>query len=298
MLPHIYLLISAFLLALGAVLAKWFLSGGSGSGMMQWHPLPFLMVQLMGSMVLLLGTCLISGDRPGLRSAFLILPGIVAGAGSICTILALHFMTASEASLIFATQPVIVLVLAWALLSERVSLATILCVFGAVFGVVGIVQTGAEDGSINRSLGIGFAIASTTFAGLYVVWMRHRSGVEAPALALLIIQSVALLMASVAWIIAGLPGGMRASIPSLTAAAFTGAIYYGAAFLFYLFGMAKVEASKAGIYLSLVPVFTVGLAYVFLDELLTRGQMAGAVLILVSVGCVAILSIRQTRAGA
>lgn len=297
MLPHVYLLVSAFLLALGAVLAKWFLSGGSGSGMMQWHPLPFLMVQLMGSMVLLLGICLIAGHRAGPRTVSLILPGIVAGAGSICTILALHFVTASEASLIFATQPVIVLVLAWALLSESVSLATILCVLGAVCGVVGIVQTGVEDGSIVRPLGIGFALASTTFAGLYVVWMRYRSGVEAPTLALLIIQSVALLMASVAWIIAGLPGGMRVSLPSLAAAALTGAIYYGAAFLFYLFGLAKVEASKAGIYLSLVPVFTVGLAYVFLDELLTRGQMAGGVLILVSVSCVAVLSIRQSGAG-
>lgn len=293
MTPHLFLVFSAFLLALGAVLAKWLLTGGLGSDIQPLNPLTFLIAQLVGSLVLLVGVCVIAGHQPSRHLASLIVPGVIIGGGSICTILALHFMTASEASLIFATQPVIVLPLAWAFLRERVTAGVILCIIAAVLGVIGIVQTGMDIGSLNRPLVIGFAIVSTTCAAIYVVWMRHVSGGAAPVLSLLALQSVALVVAISAWLLAGLPGGMLVDPLALAAAAVTGAIHYGAAFLFYLVGLERIEASKAGIYLSLVPVFTVGLAFLWLGEVLTPLQMAGGALVLLAVSGVALLSLRQ-----
>lgn len=62
-----------------------------------------------------------------------------------------------------------------------------------------------------------------------------------------------------------------------------GMIYYSAAFLIYMVGLRRTEASKAGIYLSLVPVFTIGLATAMLSERLTTWQMLGSALVVASV---------------
>ncbi|MGJ8586326.1 MAG: EamA family transporter [Marinosulfonomonas sp.] len=107
---------SAFLLALGAVLAKALLSPGSTA----LHPLLFLVAQLGGGLLVLFAFAMITGQLLWSRSLKrLAIPGLIIGAGSICTILSLYFTTASEASLIFAIQPMIVLGLAWVFLKER-----------------------------------------------------------------------------------------------------------------------------------------------------------------------------------
>lgn len=295
MIPHFLLILSALLLALGSVLAKGLLSGGFGFDIPAPHPLLFLIAQLAGSLCLLDSIVVISGKRLRVNAWSLIAPGAILGGGSICTILALHYMTASEASLIFATQPVLVLALAWLFLGEHVTLSVVACITAAVIGVVGIVQSGSDLGSLNRPLGVMFAVISTSAAAVYVVWMRKLSGTAEPVVALLFVQLVSFLVALVAWIADGLPGADQLELRSVTSAALTGAIYYGAAFLVYLYGLAKVEASRAGIYLSLVPVFTIALAFVWLGELLTLLQLAGGLVVLLAVGCITILTARATH---
>lgn len=295
MIPHFLLILSAFLLALGSVLAKGLLSGGFGFDIPALYPLPFLIAQLSGSLCLLASVAVISGKRLRVNAWPLIAPGAILGGGSICTILALHYMTASEASLIFATQPVLVLALAWLFLGEHVTLSVVACITAAVIGVVGIVQSGSDLGSLNRPLGVVFAVMSATGAAIYVVWMRKLSGIAEPVVVLFFVQLVSFVVALAVWIADGLPGADQLELRSVTSAALTGAIYYGAAFLVYLYGLAKVEASRAGIYLSLVPVFTIALAFVWLGELLTLLQFAGGLVVLLAVGCITILTARPTH---
>ena len=289
MIPHLLLILSAFLLALGSVLAKGLLSGSFGIDVPALHPLLFLVAQLTGSLCLLASVALICRKRLRLNAWSLIVPGAILGGGSICTILALHYMTASEASLIFATQPVLVLALAWLFLGENVTFSIVACITAAVLGVVGIVQSGSDIGSLNRPLGVVFAVTSTGAAAIYVVWMRKLSGIAEPVLVLFFVQLVCLFVALAAWIVAGQPDPDQLSARSAITAGLTGAIYYGAAFLVYLYGLAKVEASRAGIYLSLVPVFTIALAFVWLGEVLTMMQLAGGLLVVLAVGCITVL---------
>lgn len=70
----------------------------------------------------------------------------------------------------------------------------------------------------------------------------------------------------------------------------TGAFFFGAAFHVYLIGLQQTEASKPGIYLSLVPVFVVGPAWVILSERLGTWQWMGAVIVIVAVTGISLIS--------
>ena len=294
---HVYFVASTFLLALGAILAKHLLSAGQTSGL-YIHPLPLLTLQLGGGLVFL---CIARAWRDGpvdplrllVRPAY---AGLVLGLGSVGTIMALALISASEASVLFATQPVLMLGLAWALLGERVAVCTIVVALCAVAGVVTIIIGGGLEGSTNRAVGFICALVSTACAALYVVWMRGLSGKVDPLTALIVVQSVACLMSALLWAGAAGQGMMPIGIGTqslLWAAAGTGVIYYGAAFGLYLMGLQTVQASIAGIYLNLVPVFTIGLSYILLGERLTALQWMGAFTVLLSIAAISVLGLHD-----
>ena len=281
---------SALLLAFGTVLAKALLS----SGTLSLHPLTLLVAQLAGGLFVLLSFAGFTQQILWTGSLVrLILPGLFIGVGSVGTILALYFTTASEASLIFATQPIMVLFLARMFLKEGITMAVAILAMVAVAGVISIVQVGGSKEVFNRGYGISFAIFSTTCAAIYVIWMRHSTKLSSPVMALITVQSVAFVVAFSVWAVWQFPGHADARFYALGAAAVTGAIHYGAAFLLYLYGLRDLEASKAGIYLSLVPVFTIVLALIILDEVLTFQQLVGGVVVILAVGGVARLSARE-----
>ncbi|MCV3272691.1 DMT family transporter [Roseobacter sinensis] len=286
-LSHLLFVASAFLLALGSVLAKYLLSLDS-SPTSAIDPLPFLTLQLIGGVVFLVTVRLAKGWRMEpfahlVRPAF---AGIILGAGSVGTIMALALVSASEASVVFATQPVLMLGLAWVLLGERFSPAVSILCFAAVGGVIVIVVGGSTEASPFRFAGLAFALMSTVCAAIYTVWMRGLSGKLDFLSALIVVQATACILSAAIWGGAAWAGlaPTRIGTPFLVGSALgTGAIYYGAAFYVYLIGLQKTEASKAGIYLSLVPVFAIGLAWVILAERLGVLQWIGAVIVVVAV---------------
>ncbi len=72
-------------------------------------------------------------------------------------------------------------------------------------------------------------------------------------------------------------------------------IYYGMAFYVYLIGLQSTEASTAGIYLSLVPVFAIALAWMILSEQLLAVQWIGAIIVVGAVVSISVLSDRETK---
>lgn len=293
-LSHLLFVASAFLLALGSVLAKYLLSLDSGPTSVI-DPLPFLTLQLIGGVIFLITVRLAKGWQIE-PIALLVRPafaGIILGAGSVGTIMALALVSASEASVVFATQPVLMLGLAWVLLGERFGPAVAILCLAAVGGVIIIVLGGSNDASPFRFAGLAFALMSTVCAALYTVWMRGLSGKLDFLTALIVVQAMACILSAAVW-----SGGAwfeltptRTGNPFLAGSALgTGAIYYGVAFYVYLIGLQKTEASKAGIYLSLVPVFAIGLAWVILAERLGTSQWIGTVIVVVAVAGVSVIS--------
>jgi drug/metabolite transporter (DMT)-like permease len=66
-------------------------------------------------------------------------------------------------------------------------------------------------------------------------------------------------------------------------AGISGVLYYALAFWFYLQGLARVQASMAGVFINLIPIFGIGGAYLFLGERLAPAQWLGAGAILAAV---------------
>lgn len=291
---HLLFVLSAFLLALGSVLAKYLLSLDQNPAVVI-HPLPFLTLQLFGGVVFLSVVRILLGWRaePLGRLIRPAAAGLVLGLGSIGTIMALALISASEASVVFATQPVLMLALAWVLLGERFGLSIALLCLVAVGGVIAIVMGGEFGMASNRFMGLAFALMSTVSAAVYTVWMRGLSGKIDVLTALIVVQSTALLVSvlviGLSHLLRWAPTGSGSLFVALSAFG-TGMIYYGAAFYVYLIGLQVTEASKAGIYLSLVPVFAIGLAWVVLGERLSPLQWIGASVVVLAVVGLSVLS--------
>ncbi|MEL6204261.1 MAG: DMT family transporter [Pseudomonadota bacterium] len=296
-LTHLYFVASAVCLGVGAVLTKSLLSGESETPGVA-ESLRVLMVQLIGGIAFITVVCSVRGWRAG-RLADMRRPaqaGLILGVGSVGTILALALISASVASLVFATQPMIVLGLAWLLLGERISAPLVLLCGLAVLGVVLIVAGGEETGATGYLGGLAFALLSAACAALYTVWMRGLSGTQDLLKALLVVQSVACVVAASVWVgtaLANSEGFAFGAAPSVPLVVGSGALYYGMAYLLYLLGLETTEASTAGIYLSLVPVFTIALAYSVLGEKLAPIQWLGAVVVVAAVAAVFLMSDRR-----
>jgi len=284
--PLSMLVASALCLSLGIVMTKHLVG--------KIDPIVFLAIQLGASVLFLWSIAALQGAKLArLRSITpLIGLGSLIGAASICTIFALRLTTASQASLIFATQPVMIVALAWPLLNERPTYAITGLSILALLGVAAVVGgTTVPDGS--SLAGSLAALASTAIAAFYVVWMRKLTTDHDPLTSLAIIQSTALLVACAALPIdLGLANNSPTPLAPSTwsAIALSGLLEYGLGYWLYLIGLRTVRAGAAGLYLNLCPLFVIALAYVFLGEVLTIAQWFGAATILFAV---TVISLRE-----
>ncbi|MEM6677858.1 MAG: DMT family transporter [Pseudomonadota bacterium] len=295
-LAHLYFVASAFLLALGSVWVKALLSSRDTI----IDPLPFLTLQLIGGVAFLIAVQGVRGWRgvdfpPLARPA---VAGVILGVGSVGTIMALASIPASEASVIFATQPIVIIALARLLLGERIARAVLVLSLVGVAGVGGIVIGGSGFDTTGRSLGVALALLSTVCAAIYVVWMRRLSGSTSVLATLIIVQSTACLVAASVTALStatALSAAHFGDGSSMLAAAGTGVLYYGMAFYVYLLGLRTTEASIAGVYLNLVPVFTIALASATLSERLSPTQWIAASIVITAVTSIAITAPRERR---
>lgn len=286
--PTVFLVLSPLCLSIGSVLAKGLIAGGLPFSIAEIGPLAFLTFQLIGSLIFLGSVIAARSQRVTIGTAWplLTIAGAILGLGSIGTVMALVFIPVGEASVIWAMQPFAMIVLAWLLLKEATPLPTILlCVVG-IGGVVLIVTSGVQGTAQNRLLGSIFAGGTALSAAAYTVWMRQISRSVDPFSALIVVQASTLVVASCAWAVAANTGLVTGTSPGwwdALAAMTTGAIYYGLAYSLFLLGLHQIEAGKAGMFLNLVPVFTILLALLVLGERLSYVQWVGSAVVVVAV---------------
>ncbi|HEX6385599.1 MAG TPA: DMT family transporter [Anaerolineae bacterium] len=217
--------------------------------------------------------------RPGLTG--LLEPGLAYTFG----LLGLSLTTASMAALIWAAEPILILGLAWLILGERLTrplLALTVVAISGVFLVIGV-NTG-QAGSLAGNL---LTLVGVFCCALYVTLSRRLVTNMNPLLLVTLQQSVALVWALLIWPIEFFSSGM-APLAALTPAVWlwtviSGIVYYALAFWFYITGLKNTPASQAGLFFNLIPIFSVGGAYLFLGERLAPVQWLGAALILTAV---------------
>lgn len=257
-------------------------------------PLALLPMQLSASCVLLVLLCLVrrerltwsSGTRK-LAALGVLNPGVAYALG----LLGLVSITASMSVLLWAAEPVLIILFAVVLLREHVSGRLITALAVAVAGVLLVVY---QPGATGSTVGVVLTVVAVACCALYTVATRQLL-LDDASLPVVLTQQVAALTFAVLlatsvevaggpdWSLGGHGWGIWA------AAAISGCLYYGLAFWFYLTGLRHLDASVAGSFLPLIPVFGVAAGFLVGERLEAR-QWLGA---LVVVGATVAMALQQ-----
>jgi len=254
-------------------------------------PLTLLPLQLAASCVFLLIVVAVRREpltfSPSVRrlAALGVLnPGVAYALGLI----GLTTITASMSVLLWALEPVVIMLLAGLVLREHIPPVLAAYVGVAVTGVLLVVY---QPGAAGQAIGITLTLVSVGCCALYTVLTRRLMlddsslnvvlTQQAAALGFaLVLATLVTLVGGTGWDLAGLGVG------TLLGAAASGVLYYGLGFLMFVTGLRQVTASYAGAFLPLIPVFGVVAGYL-VGERLDPRQWVGAVVIVAAVGAIA-----------
>ena len=213
-------------------------------------------------------------------------PGLAYGAG----VPGLMLTSAANASVVGATEPALICLLAWLLLGQRPEMRVVLSIVCAMAGVA-LVTVSGEDFGRSHMAGDLLVLAGTLFAAFYVIASSRFVAVIAPLPLAALQQSAGFgfagVLLAVAWAsgLESLPESV--SLEALSLAVVSGIVQYAVAFWLYLIGLKVVPASMAALFLALIPVFGVGGAMLFLGETVSAAQALGCVVVVAAVAAIA-----------
>jgi drug/metabolite transporter (DMT)-like permease len=258
-------------------------------------PLMLLPIQLVVSVAILLVAALVEGrglpheHRRPLAVLGVINPGVSYALG----LAGLARITASTTTLLWATEPIMILLMAWAMLRQRPTASVIWCAGVALVGVLLVVA--APDVGLDP-LGVMLMLTGVGACALYTVLSGRYLG-SSSTLGVILLQQISALAFAVVLLAGATVAGRAGDLGDVSAtgwasALVAGALYYGVAFWFWVRGLRTCSPGVAGLFINLVPVFGVAAAGVLLDERLVGRQWLGAVLV---VGAVSVMAAAQSR---
>ncbi len=285
-LSHAYLIGAAMCWGLGTVLSKYALGGIDASLL-----LPFQLacsVLMLGAFLLMTRSSLRGIRRAAQIAALGVLnPGIAYALGLI----ALAHINASVSVIIWATEPVVIVVLAFAILHERLPLWSIACLAAAMAGVALIVGTPSTG---NSTFGVVLTFASVFACALYAVLLRRMDLTDGTLPVVFLQQASALAFAVLVLFAVSVQSlhSIDATASQLISAILSGGLYYGVAFLLFVSGLRRTSAARAGMFLTLIPVFGLFFSALLLGETMDAGQLMGSTVV---VGSMSVLALRQAN---
>ena len=280
-----FLLGAAACWGLGTVLTKQALGG--------FTPEVLLPLQLLVSVVLLCVAFLLSRGSLGdvERKAQIAALGVLnPGVSYALGLAGLALIDASTSVIIWATEPVIITVLAVLVLREHLSARLVVCLAVAMVGV-SLVLSPSMGGDAS-ALGVLLLFGAVTACAVYTVLVRMMD-LRDGALPVVFLQQASALAFAVVLFLVTSGGGAGApqdgpSVGEWTAALTGGVLYYGLAFLFYVAALKRTTASAAGVSLTLIPVFGLAFSVLLLGESLNLAQVVGSVLVIGSMAALAL----------
>ena len=215
-------------------------------------------------------------------------PAVVAlgllGVGGYNTLayIALQYTAATNAVLLNSFIPIATIALSWAFLKKRLSGVEWLGVLISLLGVCSIVARGELATLAGLSLNIGdlWMLTAVVVWALYTIGLQWRPAGVHPMLMLAAFTSVGLLALApaYAWEIA--QGRLiHVNATALAGIAYTGLLPGFAGYVFYNRAVGEVGASKASLFIHLMPVFGTILSALFLDEVPQNYHFIGMALI-------------------
>jgi drug/metabolite transporter (DMT)-like permease len=255
-------------------------------------PLLLLSIQLAASLVVLSLLMWRRGIRLGGASGSPLLGrlGILnPGLAYALSLFGLVSISASLSVLIWAFEPLLILVLAALVLREHIGRTLIFLSLVALAGMVLVLYDPASSG---QWPGVMLTIAGVGCCAVYTVITRRWIGTaDSTALVVAGQQAYALGFAVVLLVgvssLGGGPGLGETTPVGWLSAVGSGILYYAAAYWFYLDGLRRVPASFAAVSFYLIPIFGVAASFILLGERLETAQWIGFAVVLAAVLAIA-----------
>jgi probable blue pigment (indigoidine) exporter len=247
-------------------------------------PLTLLPIELAVSVTVLTAAVAVTRERiswsPELRDLGLL--GVLnPGVAYALSLAGLARITASMSVLLWGIEPLLILAIAYWVLSERVSFRAGSCAAAALLGV-GLVVFQPGNGA--TAVGVALTVAGVAACAAYTV-LSSKYLAEASSLSVVLVQQIGALGFALVLLLGSLVVSAPSSLAAVSATAWlsalvAGTLYYGVAFWFYIAGLKRVSAGHAAIFINLVPVFGLAASYALLDERLVSRQWVGALIII------------------
>lgn len=235
------------------------------SFLMRWRRIPFrdpAASPVLGRLGLL---------NPGLAYAF--------------SLLGLVSISASLSVLLWALEPLLILMLAALALRERLT-----GVLGAlsVLAIAGLSLVIATPDTSGRYLGVLLTMAGVACCAVYTVVARRWIGTAESTAQVVVAQQAHAFVLALALVGAlALAGGgvfpENVTTIGFASAVGSGVLYFGLAYWLYLSGLRHLPASVASASFYLVPVFGIAGGFLLLGERLTPGQWLGVAVVALAV---------------
>ena len=227
----------------------------------------------------------------------LFLGAIGVGTHNAFAYLGLNYTTATNGVILNSFIPVMIIAMSWVFLRERLSPLQLAGVGVSLAGVLTILSQGslAVLAALELNTGDLLVILSMAMWSVYTIGLRWRpSGLH--MLTFLFVLMVIGDLAVLPLFLAELAFGRHMAVtPSNVAALVSVALFASVlAYIFWNRGVEQVGANVAGLFVHLMPVFGVLLAWLFLGERLALFHVAGIALILSGIGITSRMGRRPT----
>lgn len=198
----------------------------------------------------------------------------------------LHHISAGRASLIVAGTPLVITIFAAMFLRERLTRLKISGVLISLVGAVLVISNG-QPGTLVTG---GFGRGEQALLGCVLSWSAYsligRSVLRSlsPLTAVCYSSTIGTLLLAIPAAREGLFSHLTAiTLPAWTSLAYLGIGGTAMGFSLYYQGIKKIGASRAGIFINLVPVFSLLLSWFILGESIKPAVLAGGLLVLTGV---------------
>jgi drug/metabolite transporter (DMT)-like permease len=198
----------------------------------------------------------------------------------------LQHISAGRASLIVAGTPLVITVFAALFLRERLTFLKTCGILVSLAGAIMVISNG-HPGSLFTG---GFGPGEQALVGCVLSWSAYsligRSVLRSlpPLTAVCYSSIIGTLLLAFPAARAGLFGHLSAiSMASWVSLAYLGLGGTALGFSLYYIGIKKIGASRAGIFINLVPVFSILLSWFILGETIRPAVLAGGLLVLTGV---------------
>jgi drug/metabolite transporter (DMT)-like permease len=198
----------------------------------------------------------------------------------------LKTVPAGRASLIVACNPVFIAIFSALFFRERMTVLKVLGIMLSLAGASVVIGKGDPAKLLQGSLGIG----ELYIFGCVMSWVAYSLIGKYTLRDLSPLASVtyACVIGALCLAAPGISEALSRSLGSYSWSAWISIVYLGLfgsalGFLWYYQGIKAIGPSRAGVFINIVPISSVGLAFLFLNETIDLSLVLGAILVIAGV---------------